>query len=292
MTGINIVRSIGEDMEKPLIFVSCGQYTREEAELGTAISEFIARETPYEPYFAEEQNTLEGLVTNILGALDRAAGLIAVIHNRGTVTTPKGALERGSVWIEQEIAIAAFIQHVLKRNIEVALYAQEGIALEGIRQQLRLKLMSFKTASDILTDLPERLRSWQLEGRRKVSLTIVPRHIDTGRPSFVIGIANENEQSVRAPYLALKLPSPFRVDYYGVDGNGNHGLPLLPQAPQEISNPKFGDATTVIHPQSVLEVTRIEFRGNLELKPKSVEVPFEVTAEGAEQTSDVLTVNF
>ena len=142
-------------MDKPLIFVSCGQYTQEETRLGTAISEFITKHTPYKPYFAEEQNTLEGLVTNILEALDRAAGLIGVMHNRGTVTTPNGTLERGSVWIEQEIAIAAFIQHVLKRKIKVALYAQEGIALEGIRQQLRLKLMSFKTETDILTDLPE-----------------------------------------------------------------------------------------------------------------------------------------
>jgi len=279
-------------MGKPLIFVSCGQYTQEEKKLGTDISDFITKETPYKPYFAEDQNTLDGLVTNILGNLDQAAGLIAIMHDRGTVTTPNGAITRGSVWIEQEIAIAAFIQHVLKRNIEVVLYAQEGIELEGIRQQLRLKPVSFKTATDILTDLPGRLGSWQLESRRKASLKVVSSHIERGKPGFVIGIKNENEQLVRAPYLALKVPSPFQVDQWGVDGNGNHGLPRLPDAPQEIGNPKFGDSTTVIQPGQELPITRIEFKGALEKKPRSVKVDFEVAAEGAEPGKGTLTVDF
>ena len=74
------------------------------------------------PVLADQQNTLDGLVTNIFGALDRAAGLIAVMHDRGEIATPKGTLSRGSVWVEQELAIVAFIHHVLRRHIEVALY--------------------------------------------------------------------------------------------------------------------------------------------------------------------------
>jgi hypothetical protein len=278
-------------MEKPLIFISCGQYTREEAELGTAIARFIAKETPYAPYFAEEQNTLDGLVTNILGALDRAVGLIAVMHKRGTVTFPGGTLERGSVWVEQEIAIAAFVQHVLKRNIEVALYVQTGIALEGIRQQLRLKAVQFNTAEEVLADLPERLHSWHLEGRRYGKLSLKSRYIDAGKAGFVVGIANEGDTVIRAPYLALTLPAPFGIDQWGVDGNGNHGLPQLPRAPQD-PNQKFGDAATVIHPGSILDVTRVEYKGNPQSKPKSVEIGFEVAAEGVERVSGILRVDF
>jgi hypothetical protein len=38
------------------------------------------------------------------------------MHRRGNLTTPDGrTVTRGSVWIEQEIAIAAFMHHVLGR---------------------------------------------------------------------------------------------------------------------------------------------------------------------------------
>ena len=191
-------------MEKPVIFISCGQCTQEEVELGKAIVCLIAKETPYEPYFAEEQNTLEGLVANILGALDRAVGLIAVMHNRGTVTFPGGrTLERGSVWVEQEIAIAAFAQHVLKKDIEVALYLQNGIAFEGIRQQLRLKAIRFKTAQDVLADLAGRLPSWRLEGRKHGKLSLIPQHIEADRGRFVVRIANQGETVVRERLISL-----------------------------------------------------------------------------------------
>ncbi len=55
------------------------------------------------------------------------------MHHRGTMVTPSGdTVTRGSVWVEQELAICAFTQHVLDRRLEVALYLQRGISHEGI----------------------------------------------------------------------------------------------------------------------------------------------------------------
>lgn len=278
-------------MEKPAIFISCGQCTQEETELGKAIACLIAKETPYEPYFAEEQNTLEGLVTNILGALDRAVGLIAVMHNRGTVTFPGGTLERGSVWVEQEIAIAAFAQHVLKRNIEVALYLQNGIAFEGIRQQLRLKGIRFKTAQEVLADLAGRLPSWRLEGRKHGKLSLIPQHIEAGRGHFIVRIANQGDTVVRAPYLTLTLPPPFGISDFGVDGNRHHGLPQLPRAPED-RNAQFGDPAAVIHQGNFLDVTKVEYGGDLQAMPKYVEIAFVLAADGVERVSDTMRVDF
>ena len=68
--------------EKPLVFISCGQASPDEIALGKAIEGLIRAETPYDAYFAEQQNTLEGLVANILSALERAAALVAVMHHR------------------------------------------------------------------------------------------------------------------------------------------------------------------------------------------------------------------
>src|SRR6476619_7475787 len=104
-------------MVKPLVFVSCGQFNESEKRLGKRICELIRELRPdVEPYFAENQSTIEGLSNNILAALYRAAGFICVMHRRGDIETPDNrVITRGSVWIEQEIAIAAFMGHVLKR---------------------------------------------------------------------------------------------------------------------------------------------------------------------------------
>lgn len=150
--------------EKPVVFISCGQSTDEEKGLGNEVARLVRERTPYEPYFAEQQNTLDGLVTNILSALRRAAAFVGIMHHRGTITTPHGhTVTRGSVWIEQELAICAFVQHVLARKIEVALYQQRGVSREGIRLQLRLNPVEFDSAGEVLADLQRRVAGWQLE---------------------------------------------------------------------------------------------------------------------------------
>ncbi len=47
--------------EKPIVFISCGQRTGPEIQLGTEIAQLIRDLTPFEPYFAEYQTSLEGL---------------------------------------------------------------------------------------------------------------------------------------------------------------------------------------------------------------------------------------
>ncbi len=149
--------------EKPLVFISCGQFADDEISLGKAVESLIRDETSFDAYFAEQQNSLDGLTTNILSNLNRAAGFIAIMHHRGEFDTPHGHVIRSSVWVEQEIAIAAFIQHILGRRIEVAVYMQRGIGREGIRQQLRLKPVEFDQSDEVLADLRERVKGWAVE---------------------------------------------------------------------------------------------------------------------------------
>ena len=113
--------------ENPVVFISCGQCTPDEIALGKEVERFIREETPYDPYFAEQQNTLDSLVTNILSTLRRAAAFIGIMHRRGTIATPGGVtITRGSVGVEQELAICAFAQYVLDRQLAVVLYLQRA----------------------------------------------------------------------------------------------------------------------------------------------------------------------
>ena len=152
---------------EPLVFISCGQFSDEDRSLGKSVENLVLELTGLDAYFAENQNSLRGLSENVFDSLKRATGFIAIMHHRGRVTTPSGAHMRGSVWIEQEIAIAAFLRFLTGRDIPVILYLQVGpdgdqIRREGIREQLRLDPISFGTSDDVLRDLRDQINSGRL----------------------------------------------------------------------------------------------------------------------------------
>lgn len=149
--------------EEPLIFVSCGQSTLAERQLGQEIAKLVERLTGCRAYFAENQNSLEAVTENILRKLGAAAGFIAIMHPRGDVSNSATGQRwvRGSVWVEQEIAIAAFISQALQQPMRVRAYIHESISREGLRSQLHLNPKSFIADSEILKDLTLELPSWR-----------------------------------------------------------------------------------------------------------------------------------
>jgi hypothetical protein len=77
------------------------------------------------------------------------------MHRRGDLSAPDGTTRtRGSVWVEQEIAITAFMNHVLNRSIPILFYKQAGVSLEGIRTVLLMNpRVEFTEESQVLDDL-------------------------------------------------------------------------------------------------------------------------------------------
>jgi hypothetical protein len=53
----------------PLVFVSCGQSTPTERELGEAVARLVEQETGCRSYFAQNQTTFDGVTENVLKAL-------------------------------------------------------------------------------------------------------------------------------------------------------------------------------------------------------------------------------
>lgn len=144
-----------------VIFISCGQVTERERNLGKAVAELVRELTPYEPYFAEDQSSLEALTSNVLEALNNSVGLIAIMHPRGAVTfNGHPSCTRASVWIEQEIAIAAFMVQVLGRPLRVAAYIHKDIAREGMRVELQLNPVLFRRDDEVLAHLRQILPAW------------------------------------------------------------------------------------------------------------------------------------
>src|SRR6266436_9158472 len=140
------------------VFISCGQYTEEEKELGKQACELVKTLTPFDGYFAQNQTTLKALSENILRRLYESVGLIVIMHHRGKIEDRD--ITRASVWIEQEVAIATLMEQILRRPLHVALFVQRGTAIEGIRQQLQLNAYSFTTGEEVIARLREELPSW------------------------------------------------------------------------------------------------------------------------------------
>jgi hypothetical protein len=150
-------------MSKSHIFVSCGQRTEEEKRLGEAICRVIRDHGVFDCFFAEAQHNLNGLHENILDALAKSDGFITVMHRRGNVSygpDKHEPLDRCSVWIEQEIAVAAFIQHTTRKDLLTAAYIEKGVGHEGLRELLHLNPFEFSSNEEILADLKSRLNVW------------------------------------------------------------------------------------------------------------------------------------
>lgn len=204
--------------EKPLIFVSCGQYAQSERDLGRKICKLIEDCRPdVQAYFAQNESTVDGLSRNILGALHEAAGFVCVMHQRGRVF--RGSEEvavRGSVWIEQEIAIVTFMRHALDREIPVLFYVQEDVSMEGIRTVLHLNpLAAFAEESAVIEDLRKRLpgikftRYAEYDLQPVISYRADNRGCDRHDYTLIATVKNTGRQTVTDFRLEVHFPRRF-----------------------------------------------------------------------------------
>lgn len=150
--------------EKPIVFISCGQFTEKEKALGKRARELIEGSGVFQGYFADNQSSLQAVTKNIFARLNQCFGLVCIMHHRGAVSALNGELTvRASVWIEQEIAIAAFLTEILDRDIKVKLYIEKGIHREGVRDKLLINPTEFTEDDEVLVDLNNLLGVWSEE---------------------------------------------------------------------------------------------------------------------------------
>jgi hypothetical protein len=128
--------------------------------------------------------------------------------------------------------------------------------------------------------------------RKKPKLRLVAR-VSRPRDEVVIGILNEGRGTAKAPYLSFSIPTPFTLSRYGIDGNGNEGLPRLHHGGNDYSEPRYGaNSNTVIHPNTIHDVTKIDFRGREENRPGGeIMLEYEIAAEDMQITKSRLVVN-
>ena len=145
-------------MTQKLIFVSCGQQTTEEKNLGTSVKQLVDSQHGYKAYFAEYVQSLDALAKNIFEGLRKCSGLISFLHDRGLVTT-QGNKEwgyRSSVWVNQEIAILAYRKQFEGIEIPILVFKDKKVRLEGAMTSLIVNPIPMKSESEIL----KQIESW------------------------------------------------------------------------------------------------------------------------------------
>jgi hypothetical protein len=200
-------------MSNRIIFISCGQYSPEERRLGRAIVQLVDRIPGMKAYFADEVQDLKGLDSNILTKLRECAGFITVMHPRGKISRPDGSeLVRASVWIEQEIAIATYINEVEKRRLPVIAFRHSLVGLEGLRGLIQLNPIEFTDDMEILAQLPHLLEPWKslppsADIRLDVNSTMPVRQQDGHEiRQLVFTLVNDSNSRIREFSGEIKIP--------------------------------------------------------------------------------------
>lgn len=120
-----------------------------------------------------------------------------------------------------------------------------------------------------------------------LSLRLNPGGSAGGRQHFdlVLGIQNSGRASARAPFLSVKVMTPYTISEYGIDGNRNFGLDPIARSHGSDEIGYGSSSTSVIHPGVTLDVAAVSLKIPFEAKPSeisSVEIKYRIAAENSQ----------
>ena len=203
----------------PHVFISCGQWSDSEKNVGRALAVAVQDAFPgVKGYFAQNVNSLRGLQRNIFEAIDSCVGFVAVIHPRGEVRGGSKKTVRGSVWVEQEIAVTSFLVERLERDIPIVVFVHRSVSIEGLRSLVQLnepftedaeivpRFLELIAGREFVVERPVRKREVPLRSRRlgfgRIANAYKPGH-------FAVSIRVEHDQRNQGAPLEPDLVNYF-----------------------------------------------------------------------------------
>lgn len=155
--------TIGHTEHKPraLVFISCGQRFEEEKRLGLACKDYLEGRN-FATYLAEEFQSFEALTENIFHNLRNSEYAIFIDCKREELSPGKF---RGSIFVNQELAIAAFLP-----ISESRVFHETGVIREGVSDYLIAKPIHFSNEQEFLARLEEETKEWRSDWKNELSL--------------------------------------------------------------------------------------------------------------------------
>jgi len=147
---------------KGLIFIACGQVTPEEIELGGKVRNLL-EEHGIDVFLAEAANDLVDLNSHIFKNLNECTGFIAILHKRhklnGTYDT--------SVWINQEVAIVAYLRSQQSKEIPSLILYEENAEEEGLIKYTIANPPTFGSNEEALLKIEKWIKSQNVNYKNK-----------------------------------------------------------------------------------------------------------------------------
>ena len=155
-----------------------------------------------------------------------------LLHPRGGITRPDGStVTRASVWIEQEIAIATYIQQIEKRRLPIIAFKHRSVSLEGIRSLLHLNPIEFTNKDDILIALAERLNEWKSLTPSGIQLQMSSQRLSPQEGHLIrelqVTLVNDTPKVIAAYSLKVDIPKVL-LKHWSVSFGGAEVTPPDP----------------------------------------------------------------
>ena len=148
------------ELLKARVFISCGQRNDKEKDIALTCKNYFESKG-FIAYFAEEVHSLEALTENIFRHLKNSEYFVFIDCKREEITDGKF---KGSLFVNQEIAIAAFLE------IETVGFHERGVLREGVVEHLIANPIYFNDKEDFLKKLKESTGGWHSDWRNELSL--------------------------------------------------------------------------------------------------------------------------
>lgn len=213
------------DEDKKVIFIACGQREEREKELGEKISALVESYDNLKPFLAEDTHSFNALTSEIFENLNRCSGFIAILHQREKYNeNPK--LCNSSLWINQEIAIAAFLSLRDKKDVPVRVFIESSndinVKIEGVLQYIIVNSIQFSKDEEVIKMVKEWLDKTKFSSRKEASdyllrgkrlIKILSGYTgDLHTYRLDLEIANIGAKSIRDIYIEFYFPKGIPIN--------------------------------------------------------------------------------
>jgi hypothetical protein len=147
-------------MRKARVFISCGQSTKREKNIGQDVVEYFIRRG-FKTYFAERVHSPDALTENIFEHLKKSEYFVFIDFQRELINEKE---HRGSLFVNQEIALAIF-----SKLPGIGFY-EKAVKREGILNYHIYNASSFEEISDIIRVLNEETKAWDNESANELEI--------------------------------------------------------------------------------------------------------------------------
>ncbi len=137
-------------MRKARVFISCGQRSDREKSIGIAVEKYF-RDRGFDAYFAERVHSPEGLTEHIFRFLQSSEYFVFIDFKRDALDSSSF---RGSLFVNQEIAVATFLK------LQGLGFMERGLRREGVLDYQIWNPIEFEAQSDILFRLSRETSAW------------------------------------------------------------------------------------------------------------------------------------